>query len=118
MTGEHGAKVVAAGQDLNDTRWEELLSKLAELQVAVGGEWRRLDDDGVAGKNRRTNLAEGEVNREVPGNNTHDETERSVSLNGHLGIVFLDGLFLELELVEGSQPCGASSNLSLSELNL
>lgn len=118
MTGEHGSQVVATRQYLNDTGREELLSKLTKLQVTVGSEWGWLDDDRVAGKNRRTDLAQGKVDREVPGDDTHDETKRCVSLNGHLGVVFMDGLFLELKLVKGSQPSGTSGKLSLSELGL
>ena len=96
------AEVVATGEHLNDTRWEELLSELTELQVAVGGERRRLDDDRVAGENRGTNLAAGKVDREVPGHNAYDETQRRVALDGDLSVIFLNGFLLELELVEGS----------------
>jgi hypothetical protein len=116
--GQHGAEVVAAGQNLNDARREELLSELAELQVTIGSEWRWLDDDWVSGKDRGTDLAASEVNWEVPWHNTNNKAERCVSLDGDLGVVFLDGLFLELELVEGSEPGGASGEFSLCELNL
>jgi hypothetical protein len=118
MGGQHGAEVVAAGQSLYDARGEELLSQLHDLQVAVRCEWRRLDDNGVAGKNRGADLATSKVDGEVPWHNANDKAKRGVSLDGLLGVVLLNDLLLKLKLAEGTQPGATSSNLSLGELVL
>lgn len=73
VRGQHWAQVVAAGKRLYDAGREELLSQLHDLEIAVGREWRRLDDDGVAGENRGTDLATGEMDGEVPGDNANDK---------------------------------------------
>jgi hypothetical protein len=61
------AEVIVTTQDLKDTRREELLSELAELQIAVGREGRGLDDDRVAGEQRGADFAAHEMDWEVPG---------------------------------------------------
>ena len=67
VCGQPWAKVVVTAQDLYDARWEELLRQLADFEVAVGREWRGLDDDWVAGDHRGTDFAAHEVDGEVPG---------------------------------------------------
>jgi hypothetical protein len=111
-------KVVITGNDLNDTRREKLLSKLTKLEIAVGSEWRRLDDDGVTGEESGANLATGKVDGEVPRDDTDNETEGSVSHNDLLRIVLLDDLLLDLELGELSEPFDTSGSLTDGELYL
>jgi hypothetical protein len=58
VLGEHGTKLVVTTEDLNDTGREDGLGQLDCLQRGVGGERRRLDDDGASGKQSRGDLAE------------------------------------------------------------
>lgn len=51
------SEVIVSAQNLQHAWREELLGQLTHLQIAVGSEWRWFDDDGVASKERRADLA-------------------------------------------------------------
>lgn len=67
MGSQPWTEIVIAREDLDDTRREELLSELTELEIAVRSERRGLDDDGVACEDRWSNLATRKMDGEVPG---------------------------------------------------
>jgi hypothetical protein len=118
MGSQPRTKVVVTGDDLNDTRREELLSELTELEIAVGSEWRWLDDDGVTGEESRSDLAAGKMDGEVPGNDADDETKGSVADDNLLAVIFLNNLLLDLKLGQLSEPFDTSSGLTDGELDL
>jgi hypothetical protein len=60
-------ELVVAANNLDDTRGEDLLGKLGELERCVGGEGRGLDDDAVSGQDGGSDLADGQNQGEVPG---------------------------------------------------
>lgn len=118
MGGKPRAKVVITTQDLDDTGREVLLCEFNELQIAIRGEWRWFDNDGVSGNQCRGNLAASKMDREVPWYNTHRDTEGSISNNDLLVVVFLDDLFLELDFGQFANPVYSSLHLSDGELVL
>lgn len=89
-------------ENLDNSRGEVLLSQLAELEIAIRGEWRRLDDDGVPGDDRGSDLAAGEMDGEIPRNNSNGHTEGGVSDNDLLVIILLNNLFLKLDVGQGT----------------
>lgn len=95
-----------------------MLCEFTELQIAVRGEWRWLDNDGVSGDQCRGNLAASKMDWEVPWYDTHRDTERSVSDDNLLVVVFLDDLFLELDFGQFANPVYSSLYLSDGELIL
>lgn len=89
-------------ENLDNSRGEILLSQLAELEIAIRGEWRRLDDDGVPGDDRGSDLAAGEMDGEIPRNNSNGHAEGGVSDNDLLVIILLNNLFLKLDVGQGT----------------
>jgi hypothetical protein len=61
-----GTEVIVAADDLEDTRRQNLLCKLDELEGCVGGEGRWLGNDSVTGHQSGRNLAGAEDQGEVP----------------------------------------------------
>jgi len=74
------------------------LCEFTELQVAVWSKWRRLEDDGVSSDQCRGNFTGRKMYREVPWYNTDGHTEGGISDNDLLIIIFLDDLFLDIDL--------------------
>lgn len=79
MRREPRTKVIITTQRLNNTRREEVLRQLNELQTRVRGEGRRLDDDGVTGEHSRRQLLHGKTDGEVPGDDADSDTNGSVA---------------------------------------
>ena len=112
------ASITYTAENLDNTRGEILLSQLAELEIAIRGKWRRLDDDGISSDDRGGDLAAGEMNREVPGNDSNGHTEGCVSDNDLLVVVLLNNLFIKLDVGQGTEPVYTGLNLSDGELVL
>jgi hypothetical protein len=118
MRCEPWTKVVVTAQHLHHTRREVLLCEFTKLQVAVRGEWRRLDNNGVSCDQCWGNLAASEMHGEIPWYDTNGDTKRSISDNNLLVIIFLNYLFLYFDLGQFANPVYASLDLSDSELVL
>ena len=77
---ERGAGLAAAGGDAEDTVGQPGLSQhLGHQHRGERGDLRRLEDDRVAGRERRDAVAEGVVEREVPGADHADDADRRVA---------------------------------------
>ena len=81
VLGEPGAEVVVSGQGLNDARREELLSQLDEFEIPSGCEWGWLDDDWVSGEDAGCDLAAGQQDGVVPGDDANADAQGCISDN-------------------------------------
>jgi hypothetical protein len=113
---EPWAKVVIAADNLDDTGWEEVLGKLAELQVAVRSEGRWLDDDGAANQDSRGNLADSKLDGEVPWDDTDGDTDGSITDDDLAVAVLLNLLIFDLVLGEAIEPGTAGVDLTLRQV--
>ncbi len=104
VRGHPLAELVAAGDDVEHARREDLAEDLAHQQGAAGREGRRLEDHRVAGQQGRGDLPGRQDDREVPGGDGGDDAHRTAH---HLGVgrgVVLDDLAGGLQVGEVLQP--------------
>lgn len=99
VCGHPRTEVVVAGEALEDTRWEEALAKLAELEIAARGERGGFDDNGVAGQEGWGDLAAREEDGVVPGDDANRGSQRDIA-NEHLPMCLVD------DLLRGQVECG------------
>ncbi len=72
-----------SGEDIEDTaRQTGLVRQLGDTQRRHAGFLRRLDDDGVARRQRRADLPGQHQDREVPGQHTADDADRLANHHG------------------------------------
>ena len=91
LTG-FGTKAV---DDVQHTRRQQVLNGFHQLQNGPGGLLGRLEDDAVACRQGRCNFPRRHQQREVPGNDLADNTQRFMEVVGHGVFVDLaDGAFL------------------------
>lgn len=73
------AQIIITTQGLENSRREKLLCKFGDFQAAVSGERRRLEDESIAGQQRRRDLSHRELNGKVPWNDSYHNAERGIA---------------------------------------
>lgn len=118
MCREPWAEIVVTAQDLKHAGREELLAEFTQLEVAIRSERGGLDDDWVSGQQRRGDLAAGQVHGKVPWHDTDSHTERGVSQDDLLLVIFLDRFLLQLNVGKSPQPSVARLEFRFCKLKL
>lgn len=90
MRRQPWAQAVVAAETLQDAFGEEALAQLAELEVAAGGEGGGLDDDGVACEEGGRDLAAGQEDGVVPGDDADGGPQGHVADEDASGVVVED----------------------------
>ena len=108
---QHRPKVVPATQNLKHTRREEFTPKLHQFEVAIGRERRWLDDEGVTRTQRGGNFSTGQQDGIIPRNDGTAYTQRKISVDDLLLVIFFDNVFREIHLAEGFEPGGPHVHL-------
>lgn len=65
VSSEHWTEGVITANGLNNTRWEDILGNLDDLECGVRGERAGLDDDGVTSQDSWEDLSEGQNDGKV-----------------------------------------------------
>lgn len=94
MDAHLGANLVVAADGLDEAGGVDFLHEFDDLEDAVGGEGRGLDDHGVTGQESGGDLADAENQGVVPGDDAGADTEGNV-----FGV---DDLLFVFELIAGN----------------
>ncbi len=104
MSGDQWSKAVITRQNLDNSRWEELLSELNKLDVTVRSKGRWLDDNSIPRDQSWSNFSESQMDWKVPWHNSTADTQRSVANNNLSLVRLLGNLILNLHLRNLSNP--------------
>lgn len=85
--------------------------QLGKLEIAVWGEWRRFEDQGIGCDDGWGDLAHCQQDWKVPWDETCDDSQWDVSKDDSTFIGVLDGFVGYGHCTEGAKPCGGHSNL-------
>ena len=106
MSGDFRTQTIVPTQDLNDTRWEELLSKFHQFQPAVRREGGGLDDDDVPSQHGGSDFPHCELDGEVPGHDGAYHAEGRVARYDCAFFGVVDDLFWKYEFRGFGEPAG------------
>ena len=106
MRGHPGAELVAPADDVQDTRGEHVAQELAHLQRGERRVGRGLQHERVAGQEGRSDLPEGQGEREVPRCDRGDHSQRPPGHLDESALIVLDHLGWDLEVGEILAPDG------------
>jgi len=111
VAGHPGAQLIATADHVEHARRQDVTQQLPHLEGGQRGERRWFQDHGVAGQKCRSDLPEGQGEREVPWRDGGHDTQRAAGHFDERLSVVLDDLGRCLQIGEILTPDGGGEDL-------
>src|SRR5262249_16876189 len=112
MTGQRVPEIVCVGNDVDDTRRQNLSAQLTEPQCSQRCRGRGFGDNGVASEQGWSNLDHQQEQRKIPRRDRCNYPKRRALLKDAYGVSLAKYLFRQLHCGECADHCERSSDLT------